>query len=81
MHRRDFAKALSAIPLLAADVGRASARPVASAFTEIVRAQSGQHLDAADMERIAKDFEDYVPLLEELRKFPLTNADEPYWNT
>ncbi len=85
--RRSFAKvvaaASAALPIVAADLlaqtpsSESPPSPLAEALVGVVRAQSGQHLDDADIERIRADFKDYVPLLERLRSSKLTNADEP----
>ncbi len=77
--RRRFAKTLTAAavgaPLLVAEEKPPSA--IGTALTDVVRAQSGQFLDAADMQKIAKDLQDSAPLLERFRAFKLTNSDEP----
>ncbi len=77
--RRQFAKAIAALPLLAIEAQGQETKPspLAGALTEIVRAQSGQHLTAEELARVGKDFEEWVPALERLRAFKLTNADEP----
>jgi len=81
MNRRHFTKTLSAIPLLAATNLLADAPQAAKTFTDIVRAQSGSFLDDGELKLIAKDLEDYVPLLEEVRKVKLENSDEPWSRT
>jgi hypothetical protein len=78
--RRAFAKSIAAAaagaPLaLAEEKEKPSA--VAKAMTEVVRAQSGQFLDTAEMEKIAKDMEGYASRLERFRNFELKNSDEP----
>ena len=84
--RRSFAKALVAgtaaisggqAPRLSGQAGAPVLHPLAEALVTVVRAQSGQYLDAADIERIRSDFKDYVPALERLRSVKLSNADEP----
>ena len=51
--------------------------PLAEALTQIVDAEFGKFLTPEEMATIRKDFADAVPVYERLRKFPLTNADEP----
>lgn len=86
--RRSFAKqvaaASAALPLVASDLLAQTPAPVpetpsplAEALAGVVGAQSGQYLDAADMERIRADFKDYVPALDRLRSVKLSNGDEP----
>lgn len=47
------------------------------ALTAVVSAQSGHFLTESEMQRVHDDFQDYVPFVERLRNFKLTNADEP----
>jgi hypothetical protein len=85
--RRSFAKAVAAATAVIASGGQAprlsgqAGAPVLPALAEalvgVVRAQSGQYLDAADLDRIRADFKDYVPALERLRSVTLANSDEP----
>jgi hypothetical protein len=85
--RREFGKvlvlaALSGAPPTSAATQEKSAAevggaPLADALVEVVRAQSGAYLNAEDLTRVRADFKDYVPFLERLRQFKLTNADEP----
>jgi hypothetical protein len=80
--RRAFAKNIAAAavgaPLaLAAEEKEKPPSALGKAMTAVVRAQSGQFLDAAEMERIGKDFEEYAGFLERFRAFKLTNSDEP----
>ena len=78
--RRTFAKTVAALPLAATDLfgePKADEKPLATALTSVVRAQSGQHLTREEMNRVAADFSDYAPYIEKLRAFRLTNADEP----
>ena len=82
--RRQFAKALSVLPLAAAPSLLAQAAPeeppasaLAVALTEVVRAQSWAFLDDEDMRQIGKDLQEWVPAVERLRQFKLVNSDEP----
>lgn len=77
--RRQFAKAIAALPLLTIEAQGQETKPspLAAALQEVVRAQSGQHLTAEELARIGKDLEEWVPAVERLRAFKLTNADEP----
>lgn len=47
------------------------------ALTEMVRANYGEHLSEAEIEKLHADFQRFAPYVERFRKFPLTNADEP----
>lgn len=51
--------------------------PLAIALAGVVSAQSGQHLDEAEMQKVFDDFKDYAPYVEGFRDYRLTNADEP----
>ena len=84
--RRAFAKAVAAagaaLPLISSDLlaqtpAPQAQSPLAEALAGVVSAQSGQYLDAADLDRIRADFKDYVPVLERLRNVKLANSDEP----
>ena len=80
--RRHFAKTLTVLPLAAVDVFAQTPEekppvPLGKALAEVVRAEFGNHLNDEELERIGKDFQDYVPLLERLRAFKLANSDEP----
>ena len=78
--RRQFAKALAALPLVAVPGVAQEEKPpspLAGALLEVVRAQSGQHLDSEELARIEKDLKEWAPAVERLRQFKLTNADEP----
>ena len=75
--RRDFAKVVALVPVAALAEEAPKAAPLASAMTEVVRAQSGAFLDDADLQRVATDFHDSMSALERLRAFPLANSDEP----
>lgn len=78
--RRAFAKSIAAATIaapLAIAQEKEKSSAVARAMTEAVRAQSGQFLDAAEMEKVAKEIEEYAPSLERFRSFRLTNSDEP----
>lgn len=82
--RREFAKSLAiagaVAPLVVADAAAQPApRPSAlgDALTNVIAAMYGQHLTAQELERISRDMQEYVPSIENLRKYKLTNADEP----
>jgi hypothetical protein len=82
--RRQFAKALSALPLAASTSLLAQAAPeepptsaLAVALTGVVRAQSWAFLDDEEMSKIGKDLQEWVPAVERLRQFKLANSDEP----
>lgn len=84
--RREFAKVLTvagaaiATPDPAAGQSRPGEKgphPLGLALAGVVRAQFGQHLSDDEMARIGSDFQDYVPLVERLRRFELKNSDEP----
>ena len=83
--RREFAKALalaSAVaPLVVTDAAAQSAptphSPLGDALTNVIVATYGQHLTPQELERISRDMQEYVPSIEGLRKYKLTNADEP----
>ncbi|HEX9162052.1 MAG TPA: hypothetical protein VF980_10140 [Thermoanaerobaculia bacterium] len=79
--RRTFAKTLALAPFLSIDsLAQETPKPpsaLGNALTEVVRAQSGQFLDAAEMQQASKDFQDYAGLLERFRSFKLVNSDEP----
>lgn len=84
--RRTFAKRVAAagaaLPLVASDLlaqapAPAPQSPLADALVRVVRAQSGQYLDAEDMKRIDAAYKEYVPQLERLRSVKLSNSDEP----
>ena len=80
--RRSFAKAVAVTAVSVAvpasgTIGGRERPPLHEALTSVVRAQSGQYLDDADIERIRSDFKDYVPALERLRAVKLANSDEP----
>ena len=84
--RREFAKLVAVTAFgSAAGVPSVDAAPraapranaLADALTEVVKAQSGNHLTSADVARIRNDFREYTPYLESLRAVPLSNADEP----
>ncbi len=79
--RRVFAKTLAAAaaatPLALAEERTKQPSALGKAMAEVVRAQSGQFLDGAEMEKIENDIEDYAPRLELYRSFKLTNSDEP----
>ena len=47
------------------------------ALAGVVSAQSGQYLDADEMQRVYDDFQQYAPYIEGFRAYPLRNADEP----
>lgn len=47
------------------------------ALTEMVRANYGEHLGEADLEKLEGDFQSYAAFVERFRKFELVNADEP----
>ncbi|HEX8252365.1 MAG TPA: hypothetical protein VF846_04380 [Thermoanaerobaculia bacterium] len=47
------------------------------ALTEVIRASYGQHLSNEELAKIAKDYDEFAPYVENFRKFKLTNADEP----
>ena len=84
--RRDFAKSL-AIGAVGPMIGSAEilaqtppvppSSPLAKALSEVVRASYAAHLDRAELERVDHDFRQYAQTLERLRRFKLTNADEP----
>ena len=78
--RRQFAKTLTAA-IAAAGVGAQEKETPVSQFglalTGIVRAQYGQFLTEEELVQIGKDFQDYAPFVESLRKFELKNGDEP----
>lgn len=78
--RRQFAKTLTAA-IAAAKLGAQEKEqppsPFGLALTGLVRAQYGQFLNEEEMTRIGKDFQDYAPFVEGLRKFELENGDEP----
>lgn len=77
--RRRFAQSLAAaaavMPLTALAETREASPALAKALTELVRAEYGKHLDAAELARIEKDFANAAPALERLRAFPLGNED------
>jgi hypothetical protein len=83
--RREFAKSLAlagaVAPLVAVPAIDATAQPKPSALgdalTNVIVATYGQHLTAQELDRISRDMQEYVPSIENLRKFELTNADEP----
>lgn len=78
--RRQFAKTLTAA-IAAANLDAQEKEnppsPFGLALTGLVRAQYGQYLSEEEMAQIGKDFQDYAPLVEGLRKFELKNGDEP----
>lgn len=47
------------------------------ALTEMVRANYGEHLSEAELEKIDGDFQRFAPYVERFRQFTLVNADEP----
>ena len=78
--RRDFAKTLTAAIAAANLSAQENGKPpnaLAVALTEVVRAQYGRFLSEEEMAQVGKDFQDYAPYIEGLRKFELKNADEP----
>ena len=75
--RRDFAKVLAAFPLTLTTQEAPKPSPLAVALTGLVRAEFGRFLDDDEIQRVAKDFEDYAPYLENFRKFALKNSDAP----
>ncbi len=78
--RRTFAKSIAAATVgapLALAEEKEKPTAIAKAMTEVVRAQSGQFLDIAEMEKIEKEIGEYAPRLERFRSFKLTNSDEP----
>lgn len=82
--RRSFAAAIAALPLVRTDLlaqasqpSETKPSPLSEAFAEIVRAEYGRFVSDDEMERIGKEFQDYIPPLQRLRDVKLVNSDEP----
>ena len=78
--RRQFAKALTAAVAasqISAQEKEAPPSRFGLALTGMVRAQFGQFLSEDEMAQIGRDFQEYAPFVESLRKFELKNSDEP----
>ena len=79
--RRTFAKSIAlataAVPLLAQTPPPAPPAPLGRALSDVILAESGEHLSADEFFEIEKDMNDSAAAYKQLRAFKLQNGDEP----
>jgi len=54
-----------------------AAKPAAAALTAVIKAEYGEHLDPAELQKIETDLTDTLDFVSTMRKFKLSNGDEP----
>lgn len=90
--RRNFARAITVAAVTLPIAGTAdllsqtatvpqkgSSSLLAVAWTVVVRAEFERYLSLEEMKKVADDFGELLPVVEKLRDFKLTNADEPWF--